>query len=198
MLRDEKLFTDPSTLQYKELQNCAWKIQNKQKATMKLDIVVLQTKTSLFGDNMFSSRTLRFCSEKPLTDWPFTLQNTTVLRSPYSTICCVPTIYNLCTAHANNSLMHMCIHFLMSWEGLSMRRSQQWSLATKVHSTYYTLVLLVSPQCDLTTPKLQVLRFKVQTWLPVWALQLNTPKPIVSLLVCQSVVMTKETTAITC
>lgn len=39
MLQDEELFTNPSAVLYKELRNCVWQIQNKQKATMKLKVL---------------------------------------------------------------------------------------------------------------------------------------------------------------
>lgn len=48
----------------KELQNCVWKIQNKQKATMKLKVLfwvwLFWHQASESGDTMFSSRTFWF------------------------------------------------------------------------------------------------------------------------------------------
>lgn len=72
MLQNEKLFTDPSTLVFKELQNCVWKIPNKQKATMKLKVLFLQTKAKLFGDLFFMHQAVwTLLCETALADWPF-------------------------------------------------------------------------------------------------------------------------------
>lgn len=202
MLQNEKLFTDPSTLLFKELQNCVWKIPNKQKATMKLKVLFLQTKAKLFGDLFFMHQAVwTLLCETPLADWPFhpaeqdrvtgyvTLQYHTY-HAAYLSLMCVRYVRTHTCCHMFNSVMHM--YWCLERVYPSMPKCVAVSSEVWPHSTYYTPAGPVCfPQWGLTTswggnsPR-QVLGFIVQTWLPLWVLKVWASKPKVSVWVLVS------------
>lgn len=114
----------------KELQNCIWKIQNKQKATVKLKVVLPRASRS--GDAVFSS-------------WAFWLavRHTTGRLTPgnnrgnaYVTLWHRRLHTSSLYTHAATcfkSFFNMCMHILMSWEGLSSAGADVWP--SQRHST---------------------------------------------------------------